>query len=138
VFPQSTVTRTSRGEDTSPARPQSQKTVSSPAAVENSSPQPAAAGYVENRGPGVEKLLETMKALGMSTSGLSITYSEEAVGYPGGSYMNKQITVSSGGLTEQFSADLTEKSPMVTAYELQRYFGVQPTIGGATGNVRRS
>jgi hypothetical protein len=84
----------------------------------------------------MQKLLDTLSALGMSTSGLNISYSEEAVGYPGGSYMNRQISVTSGGKTEQFSADLTERNPLVTAYEMQRYFGVAANAGSAGGTVR--
>ena len=86
--------------------------------------------------PGMKKLLDTLTALGMSTAGLNISYSEEAVGYPGGSYMNRQISVTSGGKTEQFSAELTERNPLVTAYEMQRYFGVTPNAGVASGTVR--
>ena len=84
----------------------------------------------------MKKLLDTLAALGMSTAGLNISYSEAAVGYPGGSYMNRQISVTSGGKTEQFSAELTERNPLVTAYEMQRYFGVTPNAGVASGTVR--
>jgi len=84
----------------------------------------------------MRKLFDTLTALGMSTAGLNISYSEEAVGYPGGSYMNRQIRVTSGGKTEQFSADLTERNPLVTAYEMQRYFGVTPSAAMASGSVR--
>jgi hypothetical protein len=91
----------------------------------------------EASGTGMQRLLDTMSALGMSTSGLNISYGEEAVGYPGGSYMNRQITVTAGGLTERFSAELTDRNPMVTAYELQRYFGVTANPSGAIGAVRQ-
>ena len=87
-------------------------------------------------GAGMQKLLDTLRALGMSTAGLTISYNEEAVGYPGGSYMNRLITVTSGGKTEQFSAELTERNPLVTAYEMQRYFGVASKVGSASGTVR--
>jgi hypothetical protein len=87
-------------------------------------------------GTGMQKLLDTLSALGMSTAGLNISYNEEAVGYPGGSYMNRQISITSGDKTEQFSAELTEKNPLVTAYEMQRYFGVAPNAGAASGVVR--
>lgn len=60
----------------------------------------------------------------MNPSLLNVSYSEETVGYPGGSYVNKQIKVQSGDKTENFCADLTAKNPYVTAYEMQRYFGV--------------
>lgn len=85
----------------------------------------------------MQKLLDTMTSLGMSTSGLKITYSEDFVGYPGGGYMNKMINVTAGGKTEHFSAELTDRNPMVTAYELQSYFGVTPTTNGTSGNARR-
>lgn len=73
----------------------------------------------------IARLDGAMKSLGMNPDGLSITYSEELVGYPGGSFMNHLITVACGGKTEHFCAVLTEKSPLVTAWEIQRYFGVK-------------
>lgn len=76
---------------------------------------------------GMKKLMETLSALGMSTSGLDINYTEEAVAYPGGQYVNKLINVTSNGKTEHFSAELTAKNPLVTAYEMQNYFGIRPT-----------
>lgn len=84
----------------------------------------------------MQKLLDTLASLGMSTAGLNFSYSEDTVGYPGGSYMNRLISVTSGGKTEQFSADLTERNPLVTAYEMQRYFGVVSNAGAASGTVR--
>lgn len=76
--------------------------------------------------PVIRKLLDTLTTLGMSADGLQISYSEDEVGYPGGSYVDRQIRVTSSGKTEQFSAELTDKNPLVTAYEIQRYFGVKP------------
>ena len=129
-----------RGSDTSTGRAGSQKTATVVPAAQNSTgvshavepliPPPTPGP------PGMQKLLATLSALGMSTAGLNISYNEEAVGYPGGSYMNRQISVTSGGKTEQFSADLTEKNPLVTAYEMQRYFGVVPNAAAANGTVR--
>lgn len=86
----------------------------------------------------MQKLLDAMAALGMNPAGLNINYTEEYVAYPGGAYMNKQINVTNGGKTERFSADLTEKNPLVTAYEMQRYLGVPSVAGGASGVVRQS
>lgn len=77
-----------------------------------------------------------MSALGMSTSGVKIEYNENLVTYPGGQYVDKQIQVTSGGKTEQFSALLTDKNPYVTAYEMQAYFGIQGT-GGNNGALRQ-
>ena len=130
-----------RGSDLSAGRNGSPKPVTLAPSAEISSvvnraaesTTPAAPAHAE---PGMQKLLDTLTALGMSTAGLNISYNEEAVGYPGGSYMNRQISVTSGGKTEQFSADLTEINPLVTAYEMQRYFGVTPHAGVASGTVR--
>jgi hypothetical protein len=85
-----------------------------------STPAPPASANEHN---GLTRLRATLQALGINTAGLHITYSEDTVGYPCGSYVNRLITVSNGGKTESFSADLTERNPLVTAYEMQRYFG---------------
>ena len=100
-----------------------------PATVENSSPPDPAVN------PGLQKLLDTMNALGMSTSGLNINYTEEEVGYPGGTYTNRLINVTSDGKTEHFSSELTAKNPLVTAYELQKYFHVVANPSGASGSI---
>ena len=83
------------------------------------SPVPPAA--TTSSAPGVQRLMETLSALGMNASGLQISYSEEVVGYPGGSYVNRLINVTSNGRTESLSADLTEKNPLVAAYDIQRF-----------------
>lgn len=74
--------------------------------------------------PGMERLASAMASLGMNPSGLDIKYSEELVWYPGGSYVNRLITVTSGSRSERFSAELTARNPMVTAYEIQKYLSV--------------
>lgn len=132
-----------RGSALSTGRNSSQNPVTLAPAAENLPRVPWPAGPVATPPPspgvagiGVQKLLDALAALGMSTAGLNISYSEEAVGYPGGSYMNRQIKVTSGGKTEQFSAELTERNPLVTAYEMQRYLGVASNAGGAGGTVR--
>ena len=137
-LPQAATPRTVRGEETTNTLRGSQNPVTPAVATANSTSVPAATtGRLEASGTGMQKLLDTMASLGMSTSGLNITYSEDFIGYPGGGYMNKQINVTAGGKTERFSADLTDRNPFVTAYELQSYFGVTPTANGANGNIRR-
>lgn len=74
---------------------------------------------------GVVELVRAMAALGMSTDGLEITFTEEKVGYPSGSYMNRQIRVTSGSVSEQYSAELAKRNPGVGAVEVQRLFGVR-------------
>jgi len=123
-----------RGSDTSVSRANSQHSVTTASSVENLPATPSAPAAPA----GMKKLMDTLSSLGMSTSGLNISYTEERVGYPGGSYVNKMINVTSGGKTEQFSAELTEKNPLVTAYELQRYFGVTPNPVSASGSARNA
>ena len=127
-----------RGSALSTGRNSSQNPVTLAPAAENLSAAPGAASppVPSVAGTGMQKLLDALASLGMSTAGLNISYSEDAVGYPGGSYMNRQIKVTSGGKTEQFSAELTERNPLVTAYEMQRYLGVASNAGGAGGTVR--
>lgn len=129
---------TGRGSDTSVGRANSQHSVTTPPAVENMPVPPPPPPSAPAAPAGMKKLMDTLSSLGMSTSGLNISYTEELVGYPGGSYVNKMINVTSGGKTEQFSAELTEKNPLVTAYELQRYFGVTPNPASASGSVRHA
>lgn len=98
---------------------------------------PVPAPAVTAQHPGMTRLNEALHSLGMSTAGLDIRYEEEQVGYPGGSYTNRHIVVSSGGKTERFSADLTERNPLVTAAEMQRYFNVSASLipGGVIRHV---
>jgi hypothetical protein len=98
---------------------------------------PAPTPSVSAPHPGMTKLNDALHSLGISTAGLDIRYEEEHVGYPGGSYINRNIVVSSGGKTERFSADLTERNPLVTAAELQKYFNVSATLipGGVMRHV---
>jgi hypothetical protein len=73
---------------------------------------------------GLQRLREALQSLGINTTGLNISYSEETVGYPGGSYVNRLISVTGNGKTEHFCAELTARNPMVTATEMRSYFNV--------------
>ena len=103
----------------------SRSTEARPASVENptpaDNPSPVTPAVTTSAVPGVQRLMETLSALGMNAAGLQISYSEEVVGYPGGSYVNRLINVTSNGRTEHLSADLTEKNPTVAAYDIQRF-----------------
>lgn len=121
--------RANRGEDFACGRAGSQEIATAPATAEISSPAASSAG--------MQRLAEAMSALGMSTAGLDISYAEEVVSYPGGAYLNKLITVKSGDKTERFSADLTQKKPLITAYELQKYFGVAATKSVTSGLIEQ-
>ena len=140
-FQETLATPVGRGADVAPGRPASQNTAI-PSAVVNNSPVPTPPPFPvpppAATTNGVQKLVDTMKALGMSTAGLNISYSEETVGYPGGSYVNRMINVTSNGRTEQFSADLTEKNPLVAAYDVQRYLGAGSGTGGTSGSGQHS
>lgn len=138
AFPSIAEAGMGRATDTTSARANSSKIVTGTSTDEKLPVQAQAATAVklEASGAGMQKLLDTMNTLGLATSGLNISYSEEVIGYPGGSYTNKFIQVSSGGKTEKFSGDLTEKNPFVTAYEIQRYFNVGTITNGANGSSR--
>ena len=51
---------------------------------------------------------------------LHIQRVDEQVGYPGGSYWNRQIVVTGDGKTERYDALMTEAQPLVTATEIMR------------------
>jgi len=121
-----------------------------PTHVQNPSPVPAPAPVVHHpvaatpppvqtadNPAGLRRLTETLNALGMSTSGLQVHYEEQPVYYPGGSYTNRDIVVSNGTKTERFSHDLTLRNPLITAAEIQRYFGIAATASprGVIQNV---
>ena len=70
-------------------------------------------------------LRSALTAMGLQTSGLQIEYTEEAVGYPGGSYMNRLISVRSpGGTWESYDAEMTLRNPRITAGEMKIKFGL--------------
>ncbi len=71
----------------------------------------------------IQQLLKAMAELGISPSGLVITYEDKEIGYPGGSYQNPQIVVTCGGRTERYDARLTNENPLVAATEVSRLFG---------------
>lgn len=60
--------------------------------------------------PGLTKL----RAL-LADTPVVLTYKEETVGYPGGSYVNRLI----GANGEWFCADLTDRYPYVTECEIR-------------------
>jgi len=82
-------------------------------------PDPAPAAH-----PSVAALEAALLEYGVDARQLGLTYSEETVGYPGGSYTNKLITASFGpGKTENFGADLTLRNPKVAAAEILGLLG---------------
>ena len=64
--------------------------------------------------PSLPKLQEALTDIGLGH--IPFTYEETFIGYPGGGYWNRQILAAG----ENFSADLTDKNPYVTAYEIAR------------------
>ena len=78
-----------------------------------------------DRHAGITALRSTLAAMGLQTSGLQIEFTEEAVGYPGGSYMNRLISVRSpGGTWENYDAEMTLRNPQITAGEMKAKFGL--------------
>ena len=65
-------------------------------------------------------VLAAMQKDGMDVSKVKISYWEELVGYPGGTYTNRTITVQSGsGRKIDLDAALTVKSPWLAASEVK-------------------
>jgi hypothetical protein len=68
-------------------------------------------------------LRNVLTQMGLQVSGLQMDYNEEQVGYPGGSYMNRLITVrTADGRYENFDAELTQRNPQITANEMMSTF----------------
>ena len=65
-----------------------------------------------------------MLSSGLNPGGFNLSYSEEVVGYPGGSYVNRLITVeSSSGRKEQLMAELVFRNPQVAVMDIRRFAG---------------
>lgn len=63
-----------------------------------------------------------LEAAGIGTGQVELSYREELVWYPGGSWINHYVTATaSDGRTMDFSAKLAERSPQVTATEIDSY-----------------
>ncbi len=70
----------------------------------------------------IAALRAAMSEQGISDAGLDIRYEEEHVGYPGGSYINRNIVVSGYGKTERYDAVMTARNPELTACEIRQVF----------------
>lgn len=61
-----------------------------------------------------------LRKIGLDPQNYKMSFWEECVGYPGGSFMNRCITVETpGGYRMDFNADLVLRTPHVTAGEIQ-------------------
>ena len=69
----------------------------------------------------ISRLGEALKSAGLDPAAFGITAHEDTVWYPGGTYMNRMLTVSlPNGRTENFDTNLTNLRPDVTVIEIQR------------------
>jgi len=65
---------------------------------------------------------DALLAAGVPMQDVSLSYREEVVWYPGGNWINHYITATtSDGRSMDFSAKLAERSPHVTAAEIDSY-----------------
>ena len=64
-----------------------------------------------------------LRKRGFDPANFGFTYSEEPVSYPGGSYLNRQISAQVNGHTEHYDAGLVMKNPEVAAVEILRLMG---------------
>ncbi len=83
---------------------------------------PPAPQVTTERHPAMAALRSAMTALGMPFAGIDMEYSEQTVGYPGGSYVNRLITVrGADGRTENFDAEMTLKNPQIAAVDMANF-----------------
>lgn len=74
------------------------------------------------RHPAMAALRSALTAMGMPFAGVDMDYNEQVVGYPGGSYINRLITVrGADGRVENFDAELTLKNPQIAAVDLANF-----------------
>ena len=72
--------------------------------------------------PAIDALRGAMMAMQMPFAGIDMEYNEQVVGFPGGSYVNRLITVRNPqGTTENFDVDLTMKNPQIAALDMARF-----------------
>jgi hypothetical protein len=72
--------------------------------------------------PAIEALRGAMTAMQMPFAGIDMEYNEQVVGFPGGSYVNRLITVRNPqGQTENLDAQLTMKDPQIAALDMARF-----------------
>lgn len=64
-----------------------------------------------------------LRKRGFDPANFGFSYSEDPVSYPGGSYLNRQITAHVNGHVEQYDAGLVMKNPEVAAVEILRLMG---------------
>ncbi len=103
-----------------PVAPANRSTTPAPPASPTTGPQ-----VNTDRHPGMTALRSTLAAMGLQSSGLQMEYTEEAVSYPGGSYMNRLISVRSpSGAWENYDAEMTLRNPQITAGEMKTKFGL--------------
>ena len=57
---------------------------------------------------------------GLDPASFQFSYSEQTVGYPGGSYVNKLISAKVNGQTENYDAGLVLKNPQIASVEILR------------------
>lgn len=72
--------------------------------------------------PVVVKLRAVLATLTPDHKQATLFYRGDTVGYPGGSYPDNQIIMKCNGRTEAFSAELTDRNPLVTATEIYSRF----------------
>ncbi len=75
-----------------------------------------------DRHPAMAALRGALTSMGMPFAGIDMEYSEQTVGYPGGSYVNRLITVrGADGRTENFDAEMTLKNPQIAAVDMANF-----------------
>lgn len=83
---------------------------------------PVYANRAEEDAAVVKSLQDALSAAGINTSGLGLAAHEDVVSYPGGSYINRYISVNGRG--EGLMTDLVAINPQVAVLDVKRMLGM--------------
>ncbi len=76
----------------------------------------------------VKQFTDALRAAGIDPAPLGLTLSEQPMYYPGGSYLDREITAAlPNGTQQRFSANLVQLNPSVAAVELRQLLGTHLT-----------
>jgi hypothetical protein len=72
----------------------------------------------------VKSLQDALAAAGINTAGLGLAAHEDVVTYPGGSYINRYISVNTNGHVAGLMTDLVSINPKIAVLDIKRMLGM--------------
>jgi len=100
------------------------ETPSEPALPQAAAQSPVAAE--QTQADPLAVLRDALSKAGIDPNSMVLSESREAIGYPGGAYINHIITAElGGGRTENFGVELMLKNPWLTAFEIRKLMGMR-------------